>query len=273
MLKSILALVMFISLSGCALVSVKSPTKSVESQKSNLESYIGKRAVMLVAQGGSGSGVILKSTKRGSIIMTNMHVCKPLQKLKGFVLHNNRQIPISHYKISKVHDICIVRVRQNLGLSTKLADSSPRKYDILHTAGHPRGEPLTINNGVMTERVTISVTYAYVPCKSLDEHPDCLMYGDRPIIRNMDSSFMSAMSAPGSSGSGVFNSKGELVGLVFAGYGNTFSPSYNVPYEYIVEFLEEEQYKLKWGRHKKAKTNKSNGVKYLQTPQVLGISK
>jgi len=277
MLKKLFAVVAMLGLTACvsAPVQYKIPTKKVE----NLEKYVGKRSVMLTIkyegeQRGLGSGLILKSTPRGSIVMTNMHVCVSLQKYGGFVRHNNRHVKISRYKISETHDICIAMVRENLRVSSDLARHAPRKYDKLIGSGHPRGEPLTINKGTLTERMNILIMYGYKPCEVDDLSDMCLRYGVTEDVREMDSQYVSYLSAPGSSGSGVFNEQGQLVGLVFAGMGKDFSHSYIVPYEYILEFLQEEQYKLKWEGHKLkySQSSENSRAKMFLRPKVLGVA-
>lgn len=272
MLRTLLAIVSMFAMSACSTIPMEQ--SRTELKKERLESYIGRRAVKLIAQrGGSGSGVILRSTRRGSIIMTNMHVCKPLQMDKGFIIHNNRRVAITHYKISKMHDICVVRVAQNLGVKTKIAKRSPRKFETLYSAGHPNGQPLTIVNGTMSNRITIRIMYGYIPCEPTDRSMDCMFYGSKQDVRDMDSQYVSSLGAPGSSGSGVFNHRGELVGLIFAGLGRSISYNYNVPYEYLIDFIEDEQKELKWQRHVSGALMKSQGTRFLPMPQVLGIVK
>ena len=273
MLKVITASIMAMFMISCVSNGVPPNKTETGMSEKTLTRIMGNATVKLVAKaGGSGSGVILRSTaKRGSFILTNMHVCQALQSSQGFVLHDNRTIAVSHYKISKIHDMCLVRVREHLGVNTGVASRAPKKFDMVYNSGHPNGEPLSLAKGRVTDRVTIAIAYAYVPCQSIDEHPDCAMYGDKPLVSHMDSLYASFMSAPGSSGSGVFNSQGKLVGLVFAGYGMSYSYSYNVPYEYIHEFLTQEQYKLKWERHKSSTSHHSQSIKMLIKPEVMGI--
>lgn len=263
-------------LSSCATVNVAS--RDSQSNMS-IASHVGAKAVKLIAlEGGSGSGVILKSTPRGSLILTNMHVCEPLMASPngGYVVHKNKRIKIAYYKVSKVHDICMVLVRRDLGVETKLAKRAPKKFDNLINPGHPNGLPLVISEGRTSERMNISIMYGWVPCDGseveMQDVMDCIMnQGHKPDIRTMDSLLVASLSAPGSSGSGVFNEAGELVGLVFAGRGRSLSYSFNVPYEYIYAFLHDEVKTLKWQKSSKKKSSESDKTKFLPMPQVLGV--
>jgi hypothetical protein len=53
----------------------------------------------------------------------------------------------------------------------------------------------------------------------------------------MDARVVSNLIQPGSSGSGVFNQQGELIGVVFAGASRDFSFGFIVPQEYVLDFV------------------------------------
>lgn len=261
-------------LGGCATVNV-SPSSSKNSDDHKLVSHVGSRAVKLLSlEGGSGSGLILKSTPRGSVILTNMHVCASLMVNpdSARVEYRNRRIKISHYKVSKEHDICAVRVKHDLHKTTKIAKKAPKKYEKLYTAGHPNGIPLVVNHGVTSDRLTIRIMYGWKKCEVDEMSMDCIMNeGHKPDVRDMDSLLVGSLSAPGSSGSGVYNTKGELVGLVFAGRGRTLSYSFNVPYEYLYAFIHDEYRNMKWSKGKSRRNKAISNGKMLPMPHVLGV--
>ena len=58
-----------------------------------------------------------------------------------------------------------------------------------------------------------------------------------PIVKQYTTRTTDALIAPGSSGSGVYNTSGNLVAVVFAGYGRGLSQGILVPWEYIYSFL------------------------------------
>ena len=83
-------------------------------------------------------------------------------------------------------------------------------------------------------------------CSDIDKQRDfyCLFYGGKPIIKVFESRVFTGLISPGSSGSGIYNSSGELVNVVFAGRGNR-SQAFSVPYNYVVNFLKNHK-KYKW---------------------------
>jgi S1-C subfamily serine protease len=67
-----------------------------------------------------------------------------------------------------------------------------------------------------------------------------------PIIKTLETVTTTAFIAPGNSGSSVFNMDGEIVALVFAGYGRGYSQGILVPYSHVRAFLEQEFRTIKW---------------------------
>jgi hypothetical protein len=67
----------------------------------------------------------------------------------------------------------------------------------------------------------------------------CLLLGGIPEVRRYETQVVSATIMPGSSGSAVFNDKGEISALVFAGAGD-IGYAMTVPYESIANFVQHE---------------------------------
>jgi len=72
----------------------------------------------------------------------------------------------------------------------------------------------------------------------------CIIFGGMPVVKSYESVLVTATIMPGSSGSGVYNSSGELAGVVFAG-SKDFGYAWTVPYEQVLNFLYHEHQHLK----------------------------
>jgi hypothetical protein len=64
----------------------------------------------------------------------------------------------------------------------------------------------------------------------------CLFVG-MPIIRRYETQLVTGTILPGSSGSAVFNDKGEVAGVVFAGRSREMSYAFIVPHAYVSDFV------------------------------------
>lgn len=192
-----------------------------------------------------GTGVILDSKGSLTRILTNSHVCKVIEK-GGLVITQKSKFMVQTYKHSEVHDICLITVTGNLNHTTKVASSSPEFFkDKALISGHPALLPNVVTSGHVSGQKIIQVMMGFKPC-SEDDMKDpmkgllCLLAGGIPIVRQFESTLVTATIMPGSSGSAVYNEKKELVGLVFAGRGE-LGYAWTVPFEYIQRFLKEEE--------------------------------
>lgn len=207
-------------------------------------------SVMITSLPGTsgGSGIIISSGILESKILTNSHVCE-LAKSGAFVINEKEQkYAVSSFRQSKLHDLCVISVYSDLGLNARIAPSAPKKYDGAHIIGHPHLMPTIITDGYFSSKKEIEIMMGWQVCSENDkQNPDtmflCGVIGKVPLLKKYDSIIVSALIQPGSSGSPIFNDKGELSALVFAGEGDIgFATA--VPYEYIVKFLSSEYNKL-----------------------------
>ena len=190
-----------------------------------------------------GSGVVISSRRNESKILTNGHVCHILTN-GGLVKSGHKTAMVKYFQLSNVHDLCLVTVNANFRVNTKLADAEPEAFDEAIVSGFPYLLPNIITKGHFSNKLSISVLTGIRPCTPAEFSDPlvgafCLILGGMPIIKNYESVVISATIQPGSSGSGVFNSKGELSGLVFAGAGD-FAYGMIVPYEYVANFFDVE---------------------------------
>ncbi len=151
-------------------------------------------------------------------VITNMHVCEVSKQLGHAreAVVNGEVLRI--IKISDKHDLCALESNTKSGF--KLAKESARPLDDIILMGHPRGLDLIIRRGqVVTEDFTICVDYGYqgVLCRPSDR--------------------ISALAYGGNSGSPILNTKGNVVGVLYAGANAYPHEPFIVPFEYLKEFL------------------------------------
>lgn len=234
---------------GCSRVSATSEEKTTTTTATvNYEMYSEVSVKILRTDGRSGgSGVILNSGIMGSTILTNKHICNIITK-GGFVVKNNKNYRISQYKMYPFHDLCLIKIRNNLRVTTKVASDTPRLYDQAIVSGHPNLLPTVVAPGHFTDSEVIQIVVGFKKC---DENtPDnlrgyCMFFGGIPVVEEFESVVISSQIKPGSSGSPVLTQNREIGGLVFAGSGRDFSYGFIVPHSYITHFLNIERL-LSW---------------------------
>lgn len=194
-----------------------------------------------------GTGVILSSSESESVVLTNDHVCKAV-KFGGIVQTSWDAYQIVSMIESEVSDLCMVTVATNLGVNTTVAQRPPNAYEKAIVAGHPALMPNVLSTGHFSGRRIINVMTGFKPCTDAQKaDPNtvllCAFFGGTPIVKAYESVLVTATIMPGSSGSGVYNSKKELSGLVFAG-NSDFGYAWTVPYEQLVNFVTKEHQHL-----------------------------
>lgn len=213
--------------------------------RENKTAQITKATVMITRlTNGGGTGVIYKSSKNESIILTNVHVCEAVKD--GGVVNTSwgAKHLVTKYTESKLHDVCMVYVQADLGVNTKIASKNPEDNSPATTSGHPNLLPVTITKGFWADKRIIQVFMGVKPCTVEQTHdPElgqlCLFFGGVPVLKTFDSRFVTTTIMAGSSGSAIYNESGEIGGLVFAGSGD-LSYAFTVPYEFVSNFVDNE---------------------------------
>jgi len=203
---------------------VKSP--SVKSKDTN-KGYLDKPSAgfVRVEMRGVGFGTGVAIAPR--LVLTNNHICDMAanKRAPGTFFRLALKSPEhTSYLYAKVHrksslaDLCLLKVVSKGKRLTpvKVAKKPARFGDQVFVVGNPLG----IFGSVAEGRV-----------------------GSYAEVLGSEARLISAPIYPGNSGSGVFNDKGELSGLVFAGlFGHRQSPTsigWMIVHEEIVKFLEE----------------------------------
>lgn len=220
-------------------------------------------AVLIDSPSGTGgSGVIYKSSDKGTVILTNKHVCQSV--VSGGTVYRRNPYKIVSYKLSNLHDMCLIRIKENLDINTVVSDEAPERNSKVYISGHPSLYPHIVSEGYVSGIEHFRIQIDKRECGSFEKlmNPlECIFYGF-PITEYYESQVVSALISPGSSGSGVFNDKGELVGLAFASKGD-IDYALVVPWLYLNKFVTVEYKELKWVKvdsNKHVTKYKNNGI-------------
>ena len=194
-----------------------------------------------------GTGSILYSSSLYSIILTNRHICRIIEQ-GGIVEQNGKKYDIVRYKKYDKHDLCLLKVLGDLEVSTRVAKRAPKASSKTYVSGHPHLLPHIVNSGHASEQMTIRLMWGAVKCteedlKDKNKAMECMFFGNLAIFKDFKSTVVSNLIQPGNSGSAVFNSYGEIIGVAFAGSGD-LSYGFIVPHAYLVDFLTNKS--LKW---------------------------
>lgn len=229
----------FLMLAGCAFIGIGHKNKPALAPQT--QSEYAKVAVMITSDTmrSGGTGVILNSRPGYSRILTNKHVCELIQVGGKVIVDDGTVYPVNSYQVYKKHDLCLISVLKDLGVNIKVADKAPETYSASVVVGHPALLPTIVTPGHFSQIRRISLMVGMLPCDGTEQGDDamsCIFTGGKPLIVECDAQVTSSTIMPGSSGSGVFNSKGELAGLIFAGMQG-LSYGMLVPWEYVHDFL------------------------------------
>jgi len=149
-----------------------------------------------------GSGVLLPSGK----IATNSHV---VEGGASYLVGRGKQlVPATLYAEDGDKDICILDAKGITGKPVQFGKAASLKVgDPVYAVGAPRGLELSLSDGIVAQ----------------------LRGGPPPLIQT------TAAISPGSSGGGLFDGEGRLVGLTFLNLEGGQSLNFAIPAEWIGE--------------------------------------
>ena len=160
--------------------------------------------VVITSDSGQGSGVLLENT---GIIVTNLHVLEGASDLYVTTKAGDRFDDVSVIDFDAVKDLALIKIKGFDLPTAKLGNSnSVRSGQPVYAIGAPLGYEQTISSGIVS------------------------------AIRPMDAGFKAiqtdAAISPGSSGGGLFNADGELVGILTAYEVNGQNINFALPINY-----------------------------------------
>lgn len=190
-----------------------------------------------------GTGFIYRSDYNGSWVLTNLHVCSVVAQ--GGVMEDAKHIKYLINPRNMIgdiyHDLCAIKMQHNWGINLKLASHDIEAGDDMTVVGHPSLLPTIITKGIASEKMVIDVVDGHRPCteeeKTSPNYGLLCMFGDIPIVIKREAQLISTLIMGGSSGSPVFDSKGNLKAVIFAG-GGQLSFSFAVPWDYLKSFID-----------------------------------
>jgi len=234
-----LLIALALTIAGCTLIQVGGHGRSPHIPKTNAE-YAGASVMVINEKMNSGgTGVILDSHPGVSHILTNKHVCQLIQTGGKIVTDDGDTHSIDSFRVYKKHDLCLIETLADLGVNIRVAAQAPQIYESSVIVGHPALLPTIFSVGHFSQRRSVDVMVDMQKCTGNEDGEDalaCMFVGGKPVIRTFQAQVTSSLIMPGSSGSPVYNEKGELSALVFAG-SQGLSYGFLVPWEYIHDFL------------------------------------
>lgn len=145
------------------------------------------------------------------------HVCWPFNIFKGKFINENSEFTVKSVKYNHHSDVCLVEMEEEIPdkfPAFKISSKDDIIQDV-HHFGHPAGRTATLTSGMATGRSGLA-TLPYPLPKELCQGDNLIwiqgFFGGCFVqIYGIDTSIP---GAGGSSGSPVFNNKGEVVGIV-----------------------------------------------------------
>ena len=180
-----------------------------------------RSVVVIETGGGQGSGVALKP----NLVATNCHVTdaatSPIAVFKG----ENRRADKSQSHPARVvagdrkRDVCLLEVAGLWAIPAETRKAAEMKIaEQVYAVGAPKGLDFSISGGLVSQ------------LRGEDAEGNALV-GSAPLIQT------DTAISPGSSGGGLFDAQGKLVGLTTFGYRDSEGLNFAVPIEWALELV------------------------------------
>ena len=193
-----------------------------------------------------GTGFHIKGPSGQRYLLTNGHVCD-IGKESGIVYvrfgENDDPIPRRIIEESKYTDLCLVEPMPSSTIS-ELAEKNPTPASSLKAIGHPKLLPLTITNGLMIGYKEVKVFLGLDPQPGTCDEPKhektqvpVFIFTVPACVLKVNAIATTIPILPGSSGSPILNSNGEIAGIAFAGDSDS-NWAWVIPVSDIKKFIE-----------------------------------
>lgn len=194
---------------------------------------------------GGGTGFVVRTAFGGNVILTNSHICG-IDEIYTLSLVTGEEL--KQVALDVIDDLCAVYpVYGGLTKDSALvvANKPLEIGERLYVAGHPRLQPTTLTTGeaYLTLQELVPIGYkeatenrAHIKCETLSGDLLLELLSGIFCLVNRTSQRITAKIMPGSSGSPVVNSWGEVEGVVW-GYATDEAMGLAVPLNRIRSFL------------------------------------
>jgi hypothetical protein len=163
----------------------------------------------------SGSGVVIGNVDKKTIVLSAGHVCAPEASGKMAMLvvdAGGEAHEVIDVKFSKSPDLCVITTKDTWGKPARITNRKVKYGESVKTLAAPHG--------------------IYMPNVVL------IMEGMYAGQDDMSNVYYTVPAAPGSSGSAIFNDRGEIVSIVHSATKNFASVAIGTNPENIKKFLQ-----------------------------------
>ena len=172
---------LFVAILLIGMCAPLAPLFAAKKDPAEIYRIVSNSVVVVRAEPGTrGSGVIVDT----ELIVTNCHVIENSKAI--FVERRGQRVPAKLVAADWHKDLCIINVSERIGQKANLQTTLPRIGDRVYSVGAPLGLELSLGDGLIS---------------------GIRDFGDFTKIQT------SAPISPGSSGGGLFNDEGVLIGI------------------------------------------------------------
>ncbi|MFN5517131.1 MAG: S1C family serine protease [Bacteroidota bacterium] len=184
-----------------------------------------------------GSGFFIQK----DLIVTNYHVIEGANSALTHLNSINNTYEVEGYVAKdEQNDLVILKVKYNLGIPLKLAQTMVKQGDDVLVIGSPKGLAATITKGVVSNLNT-----------------------ELKLIQ------IDAAISPGSSGGPVFNINGEVIGITVAQLERAQNINFAIPVKTLETLLQfKSSYAISLGKIEILSANQNTGINAVVFPSV-----
>lgn len=192
---------------------------------------------------GGGSAFVTVAASGRPVLITNAHVCeigKSDMSMDVTFDDGSRTIPARILEIVPEVDLCVLEAP--VGHEPLPIGAPAKEHDPIMVMGHPKLLPLTLEAGHLVKphgSIELFTEAGEQECNRIGGKYGPVPFAWFTIVTcrvAYDADFISVSIFPGNSGSVVINTRGEVVGVVFASQNNQ-SMGYMVDVEHLTRVL------------------------------------